>query len=129
VKIVVSLIALLVIAFGVASQFNPTLPIDYGSRFLNTPALYAVGVLRVLVGFALINVAPRSFFTRELKILGMLIVAIGVATPIVGVDRTREIVGWFAKQGPDFMRLVMGGLVIVAAFVIFAVLRRDRKGK
>jgi hypothetical protein len=71
-------------------------------RTLQTPAgLYGSGAIRVLLGVVLLLVAPTSKAPDFLRIFGVIAVAAGIATPLVGLERVGKVMEWWiAKPGP-----------------------------
>ena len=53
-----------------------------------TPAgLYAIAVLRVAIGLLFVLAAPSSRAPRTLRVLGLIVIVAGLATPWFGVAR------------------------------------------
>jgi hypothetical protein len=83
-------------------------------------ALLVFAALRVAIGVVLIMAAPRSRAPRILQTAGAVLLLVGLATPLFGVERTRAVLDWEAAQGPSLIRLggaivaVLGGLLAVA---------------
>ena len=125
-KLLVGLIGAAIAALGIAGFLVPSLPPQVGAAFLSLPALLVLGAGRVLIGMALILVAPRTRFPNGLRILGALVVVAGIATPLFGVERTREVVDWLSSQGEEFIRSMMIAPIALGAFLVYAVASRVR---
>lgn len=73
---------------------------------VQTPTgLYCMATLRVVMGTAIYFGAPDSRAPQLLSILGIVIFASGVLTPLVGLDRFRRLTDWSLAQGSAFMRV------------------------
>jgi hypothetical protein len=76
--------------------------------------------VRVAIGVLLIMAAPRSRAPRTLQTAGAVLLLVGLATPLFGVERTRAVLDWEAARGPSLIRfggtiaVVLGGLLAVA---------------
>jgi len=78
---------------------------------------FAVGI-RLLLGIALIVAAPDSLFPLLFRIFGVVAIVAALALPIMGIERIRKLVGWFAALPPLALRL---WLVVGFAFGAFLV--------
>jgi len=95
------------------------------ARSLQSPsALYVLAALRVALGAILIWAAPDSRAPRTLRIVGVLIIVAGVATPFFGVERSRAVFDWWSTQGTFFARAWPSTAVIFGLFVAYAALPR-----
>ncbi len=86
-------------------------------------AFYAIALLRVAFGLALITAASASRAPRAIRVLGWVITVLGVTTAmtgLLGVDRARASIDWWLRQGHGAARLT--GVLIVApgGFVAYA---------
>lgn len=73
--------------------------------FLSPAGLYAAAGLRPALGTALFVTAPTSRAPQALRIVGVVIFVAGLVTPLLGVERARAIVEWWAAQGSPLMRV------------------------
>lgn len=82
----------------------------------------ALGVLVAVVGaVGLVVAAPTSRTPTTLRVLGVVIIVGGLVTPLIGVERARMIVAWWATQGSAFLRVWAGVALVVGLFLIYAV--------
>ena len=117
----VLLVALFAIVAGVVGLVAPDSLMTIG-RYVVTPVgLYVIAALRVAIGIVVIRVAPISRAPRILRVLGIVVIVAGLATPLFGVERTRAILDWEAAQGTNFIRAVASLLVAIGGLVAFAV--------
>ncbi len=88
-------------------------------RWMQTPgALYGVAAVRIVMGASLVGVASTSRMPRTLRVIGALIILVGLLTPLFGVERARAVLDWWVAQGTTFMRV---WAVLPVAFGIFLV--------
>ena len=102
--IVAAILSLLIAAVGALGIVAPGRLVAFG-RGIQTPAgLYAAGAFRVLLGLALFFAAPDSRAPDVIRVFGVIIVIGGVATPLIGLERSRKLLEWWAKKGSWFLR-------------------------
>ncbi len=77
--------------------------------------------VRALFGIIVILVAGSTQFPTTLRIIGILLVASGVAALLLGNARIQSLVDWFLRQGPNSIRI--GGIagLLFGGFLIYAV--------
>ena len=103
--IVAAILSLLIAAVGVLGIVAPERLVAFG-RAIQTPAgLYAAGAFRVVLGIALFLAAPDSRAPDVIRVFGVIIIVGGVATPLVGLERSRKILDWWTQKGSWFIRL------------------------
>jgi hypothetical protein len=68
--------------------------------------------------------APTSRAPTTIRILGVVIIVAGLITPLLGVERARMIVEWWATQGSGFMRAWAGFALAFGLFLAYAVAPR-----
>ena len=116
------LLVAFVVAAGVAAIVAPNTILHLRSLAATQGALLVFAALRVAIGVVLIMVAPRSRAPRTLQTAGALLLLVGLATPLFGVERTRAVLDWEAAQGPLLMRF--GGTIAVALAGLLALALR-----
>ncbi len=115
------LVAFLLLVVGTVCAVFPGAMLAAAPYLLTTIGLYLVGALRIGAGAVMIWAAGPSRFPRVLRAFGILFVVAGVATPIFGAERARDMLEFGAAQGNLLLRAA--GLVILAfgAFIAHAV--------
>lgn len=116
----VALCALLTVV-GLCVMAAPLTMAEIG-RWMQTPGgLYATAAVRVVMGASLIGAAPASRLPRTLRVIGALIVLVGLLTPLFGVERARLVLDWWVAQGPTFMRVWAAIPIAFGLFPIHAI--------
>ena len=100
---------------------TPDLMIAAEPYLLTTSGLLAIGAIRVGIGLVLILAAGRSRAPAALRVLGVVVLVAGVATPFFGVERSHAVADWAATHGTVVPRIAGALLLAVGAFVAFAV--------
>ena len=89
---------------------------DHGS------GIYIAVIVRLLLGLALIIVAPDSRFPLTFEALGWIAILAAVVLALMGRNRVRSLVGWFERFSPAVVRLwllfgmAFGGFLIYGVF-------------
>ncbi len=96
----------------------PTALRTIGEPFLTPGGLYVAGALRVLLGVALLVVAARSRTPRILRVLGIVIAVVGLATPLLGVERARTVFEWWTTRGQMVARIWGGVAILLGGFLL-----------
>ena len=120
-KRVALLIGVFVMAVGVAGVASPSALMRAGEYAVTSVGLYAVAALRIGMGIVLVQVASTSRAPNLLRVFGIIAIAAGLTTAVVGVDRARAILDWESAQGPALIRCGAGLAFVFGGFVVFAV--------
>jgi hypothetical protein len=113
-------VGLLILALGVIGVVAPGVLLTFGQRLLTPVGLYIAVALRVLIGLVLLGASSASRMPGTLRVCGILAVAAGIATPLLGVERAHAIMTWSMAQGWVVLRLwgmlavAFGGVIIYA---------------
>ncbi len=102
--LVALIICLLTAAVGALGIASPSRLVDMVRSFQTPMGLYFAAALRVVLGVALFFAAPTSRAPDLIRILGVVIIVIGVLTPFFGLERFRRLLDWWSAQGSAFIR-------------------------
>jgi uncharacterized membrane protein len=120
----VLVVAGLVIALGVAAAVVPNIVNATGRDLVSPAGLYAAAAFRGGIGLVLLLAARESRAPGILRAIGIAVLAIGLATPLLGVDRAMARLDWEAEH-ITFLR-IEGVLFVWAGFIISALARRPQ---
>ena len=85
-----------------------------------TPAgLYAITAFRIAIGLVFVFAAPASRAPRTVRVLGLIVIIVGLATPWFGVARALAVVNWLASAGPLLMRLDASVGMALGGFLVY----------
>jgi hypothetical protein len=115
------LIALFIVAVGMAGVMAPDSLVTVGRYVITPVGLYAVAALRVGIGLVLMLVAPISRAPKTLRAIGAVVLVAGLATPSFGVERARAVLDWEVSQGTALIRIGAALVLTIGAFLAFAV--------
>jgi hypothetical protein len=108
-------------AFGVLGLWSPATLLELGKALQTTGGLWLLGFVRIACGGILIWAAPNSRTPRILVGLGILIILGGLATPFVGVEKTRAMFDWWTTQGSSLARTWPFIAIGLGAFIAWVV--------
>ncbi|MGW8266333.1 MAG: hypothetical protein ACWGSQ_08200 [Longimicrobiales bacterium] len=103
--LVAFVLCLLGAAVGALGAVSPSRLLDALRKTQTSRGLILLGALRVLFGIALLYAASTSKAPGLIAIVGLIVVVKGVTFPLMGVERVRELLDWWSKRGPLFLRL------------------------
>ncbi len=118
------LLAVFVLAAGAVALVAPDRVLALRSLMETQTGLLAASVIRITIGVVLIMAAPASRVPKVLQIAGAVMLGAGLATPLFGIDRTRAVLEWEARQGPALMRAVGVLVLALGGFLGFALTSR-----
>jgi hypothetical protein len=117
-------LGLVIAAVGVLGIAAPAILLEFGRSLQSASALYVVAAVRVAFGAILVWAAPDARTPLIFGILGVLIILAGLATPFLGVERSRAVLGWWSTQGSLLMRAWPGMAVILGLFIAYSAMPR-----
>jgi hypothetical protein len=120
VKTLALIVAVAIIALGVAGLVAPGVLVSIGRVAVTPVGLYVVAVLRVAIGLLLIRVAPASRTPRTLRVLGAMVVVAGLLTPFMG-EPARAMLDWWSSVGTAYLRLAAALAIGFGGFIVYAV--------
>ena len=85
--------------------------------------IHVAVIVRLLLGAALIGIAPASLFPMTFQVLGVLSLLAAVALAVSGRERVRRFLDWSLERfSPVFNRLWLLFGMAFGAFLVFGVL-------
>ena len=84
--------------------------------------IYVAVIARLLLGAALIIVAPQSRFPLAFEILGWFAIVAAVLILIIGRDKLRRFVAWFQRFSQAIIRTWLLFGIAFGAFLIYGIL-------
>lgn len=85
--------------------------------------IYIAVIVRLVLGAALIGVAPASLFPIVFQVLGSITIVAAVAVALMGRERIRRFIVWFSERfSTPIIRLWLLFGLAFAAFLVYGVL-------
>jgi hypothetical protein len=114
------LIGVLIMAQGLLGLANPEMLAGVVGTIQIPPVIYVAAVFRVLFGIVFLLAAPGSRAPKSLRVLGALILVVGLFTPFVGIQFAQWVLAAWSEGGPSLVRTWAGAVLLVGAFVVYA---------
>jgi hypothetical protein len=125
-KLVATLMSLAIAGLGTVGVVAPGVLLGFGRSLSAPPSIYWVAAVRVVFGALLLLVAAESRVPRTLRVIGVVLVAAGVLTPLFGTERSLAALAWVSRQGTLAVRAVAVLPLVVGLFLAYAIhSRRD----
>ena len=123
VKTLAFIIGLLIGAFGAVGIIAPAGLLWLAEHSVTSSVFFVVAAVRVAFGLLLISVASVSRMPRTLRVLGYLILIVGITTGLTGlmaIEGAHAIIEWWLRQGSGVIRLTGIPLLVLGGFVAYA---------
>jgi hypothetical protein len=123
VKTVAFVFGLCISAVGVVGILAPSRLVWLAQLFVTSGPFYVIATVRIAFGLILISVASASRAPRALRVLGYVIVILGITTALtslLAIGRARGGIEWWLQQGSGVFRLTGVLVLILGGFVAYA---------
>ena len=121
-QIIALVLSLLVAALGAMGVVSPERLLGIVRRFESPAGLLAAAGFRVILGAVLFFAAPDSRAPGVVRILGVLIFAVGLITPLFGVRRFSRLLKWWSARSSLFTRAWAGFALAFGLLLAYAVM-------
>ena len=123
VKTVAFMFGLCISAVGAVGILAPSDIVWLAQHFVTSGAFYVIATVRIAFGLILISVAPASRAPKALRILGYVILILGITTALTGlvaIGQAQGTIEWWLQQGSGLVRLTSVLLLALGGFVAYA---------
>src|SRR5262249_4724397 len=112
-------------AVGAVGAIAPSGLVWLAQQFVTSGAVgfYVIAVVRVAFGLILISVAPASLAPKALRVLGYVILILGITTALTGLvafGRAQGAIEWWLRQDSGVLRLTAVLVLALGGFVAYA---------
>jgi len=111
-----------VAAMGVLAIFVPGRADDIARLFADKTGLWAATAIRAVLGLGLLAAAEDSKAPALLRILGGLILIVGAATLLLGLDRHRRMIDWWLARNRTIQIAWGAAAFALGVFLIYAII-------
>jgi hypothetical protein len=108
-------------AIGVLGIASPSILLELGRAFQSIGGVWLLGFIRVACGVILLWASPNSRTPRILIALGILIILLGLATPFIGIERSRSMFEWWTSQGSSLARAWPALAIGIGGYIAYVV--------
>jgi hypothetical protein len=123
VKALAFVFGLCILAVGAVGIVVPSSLVWIAQHFVTSGPFYVIAAVRVAFGLVLISAASGSRAPKALRVLGWVILILGITTVLTGlltVGRARATIEWWLQQGPGVVRLTGVLILALGGFVAYA---------
>ena len=121
-QIIVLVLGASICAFSVWGLYAPDKLVKWVARVANhATGIYVAVAVRLVLGVALIIIAPDSRFPLVFQALGWLAIAAAVALAAMGRQGIRRLVAWFERLSPAISRVWLLFGLAFGGFLVFGV--------
>ena len=110
-------------AVGAVGILAPSSLVWLAQHFVTSGAFYVIATVRIAFGLILISVASASRAPKALRVLGYVILILGITTALTGlvaIGRAQGAIEWWLQQGSGLVRLTGVLLLALGGFVAYA---------
>jgi hypothetical protein len=119
---IVTVFGVAIAGLGIFGVIRPRDLVRFVSATWKSPSgLYLAIAVRLILGVALIGAASSSRFPDALRILGILSIITAVVAPILGTERVRAFVEWWAGRPSGLIRAWAAFATVFGVFLVHAV--------
>ena len=119
--ILVKLIGILFVGLGVIFLLNPKSMKQYVAFVLKGKRIYLCGMLRILIGVIFLLAASQCRLSGVIIILGILTLIKGLMVFVLGPEKIKSILNWWAKKSDSVIRLLSIIAIAIGALIIYSV--------
>ncbi|WP_233843668.1 hypothetical protein [Dyella sp. 2HG41-7] len=121
-KMIAFACGLLILLTGISGIISPASLQPLTQLTTSTGAFLLLAAIRIVLGLILILGAPQSRMPSTIRVIGFIVLMIGIATAItafMALEQAREIVSQWMQMGDAVIRLTGVVLVVVGSFIVF----------
>ncbi len=119
-------IGFVIAAVGAVGLISPETYVRLGWFWAESPGIYIVAVVQLLIGIAFVRAAPSSRSPVGLGVLGAFALTEAVLMPLLGHGRTHAIAQWWSSQSFGTLRMWALLELAIGVLVVLAVVPRRR---
>ena len=112
---------------GVVGVFAPSVLATLTGMFHGPLGLALAALLRLVLGAALFVAAPQSRAPFVFRLLGAVTFAVGLLTPLIGVERFDALLDWWAALDPWVARTGSACAATIGGLVAYGIIPRDAR--
>jgi ABC-type uncharacterized transport system permease subunit len=125
-KIIALLIASLMILLGLTGVLWPERLMGLANYSFTATGIYVVAIVRMAIGLLLVFAAKATRTPKTVRAIALIILAAGIATALITVERTQLLRDWWLGRGPDAFRIAACLPLAVGFFVAGSTLTKER---
>ena len=109
-------------AMGVLVIILPARSNDLTRLFADKTGLWVATAIRAALGLGLLAAAENSKAPMLLRILGLIILVVAIAMPLLGLDRHRRMIDWWLARDRKIQIICGTASLVFGVVLIYAIL-------
>jgi hypothetical protein len=115
------IISLMFTGVGLMAIYSPHKLIKFARNFETPNGRWIATVVRVGFGGLLIYIAPTATLPTFLRVVGSIILTVGLITPFISLGRVSYAIDWWEKQGTIFTKTWAVVAYTLGLFLVYAI--------
>ncbi|MEY2556384.1 MAG: hypothetical protein QOF93_1528 [Verrucomicrobiota bacterium] len=111
-----------VAAMGVLVIVSPARANDLTRLFADKTGLWVATAIRAVLGLSLLAAAEDSKAPMLLRILGLIILVVAIAMPLLGLDRRRRMIDWWLARNRKIQIICGAASFVLGVVLIYVIL-------
>ena len=107
---------------GLIVIFSPTRANDLKRLFADKTGLWVATAIRAVLGLGLLAAAGESKAPMLLRILGLIILIVAIAMPLLGLDRHRRMIDWWLARDRKIQIICGAAAFVLGVGLIYVIL-------
>lgn len=118
---IVVILGALIAALGAVGVGSPGVLMRLATSFWRSErSIYTAAAIRLILGVALIVAAPDCRFPAAVRILGAISIAGAIIVPVLGFNRLRSLIDWWASRPHALIRAWCLLVMAFGGFLVYA---------
>jgi hypothetical protein len=109
-------------AMGVLVIVSPARSNDLTRLFADKTGLWVATAIRAVLGLGLLAAAEDSKAPLLLRILGLIILVVAIAMPLLGLDRHRRMIDWWLARDRKIQMICGAASFVLGAVLIYVII-------
>jgi hypothetical protein len=109
-------------AMGVLVIVSPARSNELTRLFANKTGLWVATAIRAILALGLLAAAEDSKAPMLLRILGLIILAVAIAMPLLGLNRHRRMIDWWLARDRKIQIICGAASFVLGVVLIYAIL-------
>ena len=109
-------------AMGVLVIVSPARSNDLTRLFADKTGLWVATAIRAVLGLGLLAAAADSKLPMLLRILGLIILLVAIAMPLLGLDRHRRMIDWWLARDRKIQIICGTASFVLGVVLIYVIL-------
>jgi hypothetical protein len=111
-----------VAAMGALVIVSPARANDLTRLFADKTGLWVATAIRAVLGLSLLAAAEDSKAPMLLRILGLIILVVAIAMPLLGLDRHRRMIDWWLARNRKIQIICGAASFVLGVVLIYVIL-------